>query len=173
VSLTITAGSGGPGDPAAGQALYSQRCAGCHPSPAAIAGAASLITNDMGTISPAMTGITLTAQQVADLKAYLGVGNADAPTIILDQTALAPTAAPGASPGSDTFMVANGGTGTLDYTITSSVAWLTVSPATGSSTGTANTHSVQYDTASLAAGTYPATITVTARGPLTPCGRST
>jgi len=172
VSLTITAGSGGPGDPAAGQALYSQRCAGCHPSPAAIAGAASRITNDMGTVDPDMTGITLTNQQVADLKAYLDAGSTGAPTITLSRTALAPTAAPGASPASDSFTVANGGAGTLNYTITSSAAWLTVSPANGSSTGAANTHTVQYDTASLAAGTYPATITVNAAGARTPRRRS-
>jgi mono/diheme cytochrome c family protein len=63
-------GTGGTGAPA-GQTLYGQSCIGCHPSAAAIAGFANLITTDMGTVSPAMTGLTLTAQQIADLQAYL------------------------------------------------------------------------------------------------------
>jgi hypothetical protein len=59
------------GDPVAGAALFAAQCIGCHPSAAALKPQASQITNNMGSIDPAMSSITLTDQQVADLKAYL------------------------------------------------------------------------------------------------------
>ncbi len=68
-SATVTVEAAG--DAAAGQALFTQTCIGCHPSPAALKPAANQITNNMGSINPAMNGITLTDQQVADLQAYL------------------------------------------------------------------------------------------------------
>ncbi len=58
------------GAAAAGETLFNSRCIGCH-----VAGAASIvedrarITNDMGTVNAAMTGVTLTDQEVADLQA--------------------------------------------------------------------------------------------------------
>ena len=80
VVVGLSLGSGCPGgtpppvgDPAAGQALFAQRCASasCHPNPATLKSVANLIVNNLGTVNPVMTGITLTDQQVADLKAYL------------------------------------------------------------------------------------------------------
>ena len=82
------------------------------------------------------------------------------PAISLSPASLAPSAAQGASPPDGSFTVSNTGGGTLNYTITSSAAWLTVSPTSGSTTGPANTHTVHYSTASLAAGSYSATISV-------------
>jgi hypothetical protein len=49
----------------------------------------------------------------------------------------------------------------LSYSILTNVPWLSVSPLTGTSAGGTNTHSVIYTTASLATGTYNATISLT------------
>jgi mono/diheme cytochrome c family protein len=57
------------GDTAAGEALFNARCIGCHPNPADVS--ATAVVNDLGTINPAMTGVTLTDQEAADVKAYL------------------------------------------------------------------------------------------------------
>jgi mono/diheme cytochrome c family protein len=53
-----------------GSALFATRCAGCH-SASAVAGGRALITTNLGTISAAMNGITLTDQEVLDVQAYL------------------------------------------------------------------------------------------------------
>jgi hypothetical protein len=55
----------------------------------------------------------------------------------------------------------NSDSGTLDYTITDDVGWLSVSPTSGSSTGEHDTITVSYDTSGLTAGTYNGTITIT------------
>ena len=68
-STTVTVALAG--NPVAGAALYTLQCLVCHPSAADLKPAASEITNDMGSINAAMSGITLTDQQVADLQAYL------------------------------------------------------------------------------------------------------
>lgn len=57
------------GDPVAGLTLWNQRCVGCHPIKALVQ--PNLVVSDLGTLSPAMNGIILTDQQVADIKAYL------------------------------------------------------------------------------------------------------
>lgn len=58
------------GDAAAGQTLFNAECVSCHTA-AALAPVAGNIVNDLGTINPAMSGITLTDQQIADLQAFL------------------------------------------------------------------------------------------------------
>jgi mono/diheme cytochrome c family protein len=63
-----TTGGGDANDP--GQAEFAQLCGRCH-TPASVAPARGRITTNMGTVSGAMSGITLTAQQIADLQAYL------------------------------------------------------------------------------------------------------
>jgi hypothetical protein len=70
----------------------------------------------------------------------------------------------GHSAASQTFTVRNAGGGTLDYTITDDRTWISVSPATGSSTSEADTITVALPTASLTAGTYTGTVTVNASG---------
>ncbi len=59
------------GDPAAGQATFNTRCSGCHPNPAALAGTQNLITNNMGTVNLAMTGVILSDTEVANLQAFV------------------------------------------------------------------------------------------------------
>ncbi|NLE62199.1 MAG: BACON domain-containing protein, partial [Planctomycetes bacterium] len=80
--------------------------------------------------------------------------------ITLNPTSLSPETDVGFSPAADTFTVTNTGDGTLSYTISDNVNWLSCSPASGTSTGESDTITVTYSTASLAAGSYNATITV-------------
>ncbi len=70
----------------------------------------------------------------------------------------------GESLASGSFTVANIGSGTLNYTITESNPWLSVSPTNGSSAGVANTHTVTYSTAGLATGTYSGEIVISTIG---------
>ncbi len=58
------------GDAIAGQADFLEMCVSCH-DPASVAAARGLVRENMGTINPAMNGITLTASEVADIQAYL------------------------------------------------------------------------------------------------------
>ena len=62
---------------------------------------------------------------------------------------------------SQTFSLWNSGTGTLTYTITDDVTWLSVLPASGTSAGETDQISITYDTADLVPGSYSATITIT------------
>jgi hypothetical protein len=109
------------------------------------------VTDASASNSPQTIGVTLTV---------VDPGNGGTPSIALDTSSLAPAAVQGGSPADETFTVNNGAQGALNYTIASSAAWLTISPASGSTTGAANTHTVHYNVGSLAAGSYPATITV-------------
>ncbi len=70
----------------------------------------------------------------------------------------------GADPGGKALKVRNSGKRTLNYVVTDDAAWLSVSPASGSSTGQEITHVVSASIAGLAKGTYQATITVTDPG---------
>jgi PKD repeat protein len=82
------------------------------------------------------------------------------PTISLSVAGLSPSCDQGSSPADGSFEVWNSGGGTLAYTITDDAAWLSCSPASGTSTGEHDVITVSYSTASLAAGTYSATVTV-------------
>jgi mono/diheme cytochrome c family protein len=55
---------------AAGQAKFNQSCATCH-SAASLRGASRFVVNDMGTVTAAMTGVILTDEEVANIKAFL------------------------------------------------------------------------------------------------------
>jgi hypothetical protein len=67
----------------------------------------------------------------------------------------------GANPAAKTLSVSNTGGGTLSWTASDDASWLTVSPTSGTNTGTIT---VTPDTSGLAAGTYTATVTVSATG---------
>jgi sugar lactone lactonase YvrE len=60
--------------------------------------------------------------------------------------------------------VANGGTETLEYTLTEDAPWLTIHPTTGDSTGEADPITLTFDLTGLKAGTYSADLTITAPG---------
>lgn len=67
----------------------------------------------------------------------------------------------GANPPSQAVSVYNEGSGTLNWTASSSASWLVASPASGP---TPSSLTVSVNTATLASGTYSGTITVTAPG---------
>ncbi len=87
-------------------------------------------------------------------------GGPEIPTITLSPTSLSPTTNEGGSPAAGSFTVQNTGEGTLNYSISDNVSWLSVSPTSGTSTGEQDTITVNYSTASLSPGNYNATITV-------------
>src|SRR3990170_3984454 len=86
------------------------------------------------------------------------------PSISVSPASLSASAAQGGNASSQSFQVRNSGGGTLSYTISDSAAWLSVTPTSGTSTGEQDTITVNYATSGLSAGTYSATITVTASG---------
>jgi hypothetical protein len=67
----------------------------------------------------------------------------------------------GTSPAAATFSVRNGLEGTLAYTLTESLSWLSVSPTSGSSSGEWDAIAVSFTAAALPPGTYEGDITVT------------
>jgi hypothetical protein len=64
----------------------------------------------------------------------------------------------------DTFTIHNSGGGSLSYTISDDASWLSVDPTEGACTTGTDTINVIYDTATLAVGSYNATITINAPG---------
>ena len=86
------------------------------------------------------------------------------PQLELSTTSLDAAAIPGQSPTGQSFTVRNAGDGTLAYAVTADQSWITVSPASGTSTGEADTLAVSFSTTSLGAGTNSATLTVSAAG---------
>ena len=70
----------GGGDPVVGEQIYDTDCSFCHSAgvhdpigefSSDLAGDGALLMSDLGTISSAMNGITLTDQDIADLAAFL------------------------------------------------------------------------------------------------------
>jgi hypothetical protein len=84
-----------------------------------------------------------------------------APNISLSPSSLTYAAAQGAAnPATQTVSLTNTG-GTLNWTVNDSATWLSVSPASGSSSSTLT---AAVNTTGLAAATYSGTITVSATG---------
>lgn len=81
-----------------------------------------------------------------------------------DTTALTPICIEGENAAADTFDVWNSGDGFLNYRVSDSVGWLSVTPASGDSVGEHDPITVAYDTDALASGEHTATITVWAPG---------
>ncbi|MBM3284451.1 MAG: hypothetical protein FJY81_01100, partial [Candidatus Aminicenantes bacterium] len=69
----------------------------------------------------------------------------------------------GANPSSQTLKIKNSGQNTLEYTVADDADWLSIEPASGTSSGQVNEHAVRIDKEGLAAqeNAYTATITVT------------
>lgn len=92
-------------------------------------------------------------------------GAAATPAIQLSLSNLAFSGtAGGANPVPTTFSISNTGGGTLAWTANDTAAWLTLSPASGTNTGTVTT---SVNLTGLAAGSYNATVSVTATGATT------
>ena len=86
------------------------------------------------------------------------------PTISLSPASLSASTALGSNASSQSFQVRNSGGGTLSYTISDNATWLSCTPTSGTSTGEQDAITVNYATSVLSAGTYTATITITASG---------
>ncbi len=83
------------------------------------------------------------------------------PTISLNPSSLTYTATQGGTnPANQTVALTNAG-GVVSWTVSDSASWMSVSPASGSSSSTLT---ATVDTTGLAAGTYNGTITVSATG---------
>ena len=73
-------------------------------------------------------------------------------------------AAGGDNPADKTLDIWNGGTGTINWSVSDGAAWLSLSPTSGSSTGEHDSVTLSVDITGLTDGSYPATITITASG---------
>ncbi|TLY16885.1 MAG: hypothetical protein E6K69_03110 [Nitrospirae bacterium] len=110
------------------------------------------------TITVTATGATNTPQTVP---LTLTV-TAAPPTIGLSLTSILFTGVQsGANPTNQTLSFTNTGGGTLNWSVSDNSAWLTLSPASGTVPGSTT---MSVNTSGLTAGTYNATITVTATG---------
>jgi hypothetical protein len=86
------------------------------------------------------------------------------PALALSTTSLAATVAQGQNAAAQSFTIRNAGGGTLSWSVSSGAGWLSVSPASGSTTGELDSVGVTFSTASLAAGSYSAALTVSGTG---------
>ncbi len=119
------------------------------------------VTVTNGTLQINVTGVVnkgiLNAIQVVPAS-----GQPAAPSLSMSGTGLTFTGtAGGSNPAAQTVNLGNNGGGTLSWTASSNQSWLTVSPASGTAPGTL---SMQPNLNGLAAGTYSATVTVSAPG---------
>jgi len=105
--------------------------------------------------------ITLSATGASSMTVPVTFTVTAVPTISLNPTSLTYTAAQGGTnPASQTVALTNAG-GIVSWTVSDSASWLSVSPASGSSSSTLT---ATVNTTGLAAGTYNGTITVSATG---------
>ena len=70
----------------------------------------------------------------------------------------------GANPSGQTLSIWNSGGGTLSWSVSDDATWLTLSPTSGSSTGETDNVVVSVDISGMSAGSYSATITISASG---------
>ncbi len=153
-TVTVT-GSGQPSVRTDGNGYYTVTLI-----PATAAGtsySASASKSGVGTL-----GTTLKVL-AGDVVRYDLVINGQPPLIVLDPTIINRTILAGESLAADTFSVGNETSVLrmmLNYTVSDDAGWLSVAPGSGASSDESNTHTITYDTASLAGGHHIATITV-------------
>ncbi len=84
------------------------------------------------------------------------------PLIVLSQAAFSRQVTLGQELSDDSFTIQNGAGGTLNFSVSESVDWLSVSPVSGNASGTdVRTITIDYAAAALTEGIHHATITVT------------
>ncbi|HTF35265.1 MAG TPA: FG-GAP-like repeat-containing protein [Myxococcota bacterium] len=115
---------------------------------------AAITASATGTASQTI-GVTLTVT---------AVNTPPPPQIALSTNSVSASAVAGASPSSQSFTVRNSGGGTLSFAVSDNQSWLSVTPTSSTSSGGADTITVNFSTAGLAPGTYTATITVSGNG---------
>ena len=112
-----------------------------------------------GTITVAATGATT---KTIPVSLTVNPVPAATPVIGLSATSLAFTGTAGtANPANQSFTISNTGSGTLTWTAGDNAAWLTLTPASGTNTGTVI---AAVNLTGLAPGTYSGTITAAATG---------
>jgi hypothetical protein len=114
------------------------------------------------TITIAAAGATNTPQT---LGVSLTLTETAAPAIAFGPASLSFGAVAGeANPANKTLEIWNSGTGTLDWSVSDNADWLTLAPTSGSSTGEHDVVNVtaSVDMTGMTAGSYLATITITA-----------
>jgi hypothetical protein len=87
-----------------------------------------------------------------------------APGIVLSTSGLSALTQAGSNPQNGSILIQNSGSGTLSFTVSDNQSWLSVTPTSSTSSGGADTITVNFSTAGLAPGTYTATITVSGNG---------
>ncbi len=127
------------------------------------------VTMDPGSLAPGSYSatITSTATGATGSPATINVAftvNAPPPALALSPGTLSGSAVQGGAAASSSFTVRNTGGGTLSYAVSDNAAWLSLSPASGTSTGEADTIAVSMNPSGLAPGAYTATITAAATG---------
>jgi Viral BACON domain len=115
------------------------------------------VGSQSGSITVGATG--LPSQTIA---VTLNVTGGSTPSLVLSTTAITASTAQGSSPAAQSFTVRNGGGGTLTWSATEGVSWLALAPTSGTATTDIDTVTLTFNAASLAAGTYRATIGVAA-----------
>jgi hypothetical protein len=120
--------------------------------PAGVHSASISLSAPGATNSPQSVAVSLTVEEPAG------------PVISLNRLSLTNACEEGQNAISQLFEVWNGGGEALDYTISDDADWLTCTPATGTSTVERDTIVVEYATAGITAGSYVATITISAPG---------
>ena len=83
--------------------------------------------------------------------------------IAVNPTSLVQSCPKGQNAPSQSFEVWNSGGSTLTYAISANVAWVSVTPTEGTSTGEHDPITVNYSTAALGTGMYSAIINITAK----------
>ncbi|MHC4474852.1 MAG: S8 family serine peptidase [Planctomycetota bacterium] len=101
-----------------------------------------------------------------DIGAYEALSDSiPVPVLIVSITSLQFTGTEGgANPADQSFTIRNCGMETLNWSVSESCDWLSVSPASGSSTGEADTVTVNVDISGLSSGTYSCDLTIADAG---------
>ncbi len=140
----------------------------CSPTNGTSTGETDTITINFNTsgLNPGSYNATITVSDAnatnnpQTISVSLNVSPSNTPVIELSTNSFYKSCNEGENAPSDTFTVKNSGSGTLNYTITTDANWITCSPASGTSTGEADTITVNYNTSNLNAGNYNGTITI-------------
>lgn len=144
-----------------------------------LAAASGTTTTETDSISAGVNLTGLTAGTYTAAITVTASGTANTPQVIPVTLTVnpAPTASPviglsvgsmaftgtagGSNPATQSFTISNTGTGTLSWAAGDTAAWLTLSPTSGTNSGTV---SASVSLSGLATGTYSGTITVSATG---------
>jgi len=117
----------------------------------------------MGSYAATIT-VRNTQTQAAKTVAVTLTVAAPGPILSAEPAAIVASALVGQNAPAQTLTIRNAGSGTLSYVVSDSASWLTIATPTGTSTGESDGITLGFASSTLAAGTYGATISVTASG---------